>query len=273
MSDPIKDAFTKVKEDISELQNSSEFLNSQLNELRDIILHFHHDIRLQNDSLQELKNSVAALTTNQQTNKPTQESSNPTDKSSENPQPHSEKFVLNQNPTENPTNNPSDPSIQQKNPTEKSPLYSLKPSNLSTSTGNEGVPTNKQTNQQTHTQQSETSNSGFIDRLANVAELADSLDDLKREVRLKLKRLTKQEMLVFSTIYQCEEQGFLVDYPLLAQKLSLSESSIRDLSQRLIKKGIPIVKTKENNKKIYLSITQELKKVASLATILQLREL
>ncbi len=80
-------------------------------------------------------------------------------------------------------------------------------------------------------------------------------------------------MLVFSTIYQLEEQGFIVDYPLLASKLSLSESSIRDYTLKIIKKGIPLLKNKENNKKITLSISLDLKKIASLNTILQLREI
>ena len=80
-------------------------------------------------------------------------------------------------------------------------------------------------------------------------------------------------MEVFSTVYQLEEQGFTVDYPLLAQKLSLTESSIRDYIQKLIKKGTPIVKTKENNKRILIQISPDLKKIASLSAIYQLRDL
>jgi hypothetical protein len=67
--------------------------------------------------------------------------------------------------------------------------------------------------------------------------------------------------------------GFSVDYPSISQKLSLSESSIRDYVLKLAKKGIPIEKSKENNKKIYLKIEENFKKLASLQTILQLREL
>ena len=81
-------------------------------------------------------------------------------------------------------------------------------------------------------------------------------------------------MLVFSTLYQLEEQGELgIDYRKIALKLSLSESSIRDYVQRLVNKGIPIIKTKQNNKKITLVISKDLKKIASLSTILRLREL
>jgi Mn-dependent DtxR family transcriptional regulator len=81
-------------------------------------------------------------------------------------------------------------------------------------------------------------------------------------------------MLVFSTIYQLEEhypEG--VEYSQIALKLKLSPSSIRDYTQKLISKGIPLVKEKVNNKKILLKISSELKKIASLQTIIQLREL
>jgi hypothetical protein len=41
----------------------------------------------------------------------------------------------------------------------------------------------------------------------------------------------------------------------------------------MINKGIPIHKNKINNKKITLSISPDLKKIASLPTIIRLREL
>ena len=78
-------------------------------------------------------------------------------------------------------------------------------------------------------------------------------------------------MQVFSTIYELEEQGFIVDYNILSEKLNLTESSIRDYVLRLIKKGIPLGKNRENNKKITLSISRDLRKIASLETIHKLR--
>jgi len=79
--------------------------------------------------------------------------------------------------------------------------------------------------------------------------------------------------LVFSTIYQLEEEAVLIDYKSLSKKLNLTESSIRDYVGRLIKKGIPVEKTKINNKMIRLSISEKLKKIAPLPVIFQLREL
>mgnify|MGYP002682888005 FL=1 len=99
------------------------------------------------------------------------------------------------------------------------------------------------------------------------------MDNLKKEVRLKFKRLTDQEFSVFSTIYQLSEENGYTDYKNLSIKLGLTESSIRDYIGRLIKIGIPVEKTKIKNKSIRLSISPNLKKIATLPTIFKLREL
>ncbi|MCH7567826.1 MAG: hypothetical protein IIA87_00220 [Nanoarchaeota archaeon] len=161
--------------------------------------------------------------------------------------------------------------------TDNSYLEAFSTGNKGVSTGNQGVPTDRQTNQQTdrHIQKFVLNQEKIhrIDRLEHVSEILDSLDELKKEVRFKFKRLTSQEMVIFSTIYQLEEQGLIVDYSLISEKLKLSESSIRDYIGRIMKKGIPLDKIKQNNKKIILSIPQDLKKIASLQTIIQLRGL
>ena len=81
-------------------------------------------------------------------------------------------------------------------------------------------------------------------------------------------------MLVFSTLYSLEEQNIKeITYKTLAEQLQLSESSIRDYINKLTKKGVPIEKIRQNNKTILLKVSQDLKNVATLATIYQLREL
>jgi DNA-binding MarR family transcriptional regulator len=164
------------------------------------------------------------------------------------------------------------------NPTDNLPQNPLKVKNLDISTGNEGVPTDRQTNQQTNQQTDKGSyNNNFFKQqnkttsIDNAAQILESLDNLKKEIRLKFKRLTEQEFLVFSTIYQSSEETGYTDYKNLSERLNLTESSIRDYIGRLIKKGIPVEKIKVNNKMIRLSISQNLKKIASLPTILQLR--
>jgi len=155
------------------------------------------------------------------------------------------------------------------------PLEALKPQNMLISTGNQGVPTDKQTNRQTNNKyeiglKTEETTENSID---DAAKMLDSLDNIKKEIRLKFKRLTDQEILVFSTLYQIDEKTGPTDYKTIAKKLGLTESSIRDYIGRLIKKGIPVDKKRINNKIIQLSISQNLKKIASLPTILQLRDL
>ena len=81
-------------------------------------------------------------------------------------------------------------------------------------------------------------------------------------------------MLVFSTLYTIEEQKYdEITYRTLAKQLNLSESSIRDYINKLTKKGVPIEKIRQNNKTILLQISQDLKNIATLATIQDLREL
>jgi len=165
--------------------------------------------------------------------------------------------------------NPTDRQIKPTHPTQNPTHFTLfNKGNRLFSSGNEGVPTDRQTNQQTDN----THKTQPKHPIEDAAKILDSLDDLKREIRLKFKQLTDQEILVFSTIYQLEEDQGTVNYKSVSEKLGLTESSIRDYIGRLLKKGIPVEKKKINNKQIKLSISQNLKKIASLPTILQLRD-
>ena len=107
----------------------------------------------------------------------------------------------------------------------------------------------------------------------NALEILNSLDSLKKEIRFKFKKLTDQEMSVFSTLYQLNEEGEIANYKSVSHRLNLSESSIRDYVGRLMKKGIPLEKKRINNKTIHLNISKELKNIATLPTILKLRDL
>ena len=149
----------------------------------------------------------------------------------------------------------------------ENPVY---PPNFDSSIGNEGVPTNRQTDKQTHQQTHNIDPSEF--KQAN--NILESLDNIKKGIRLKFKRLTPQEMLVFSTLYALEEQNTTeITYRTLAKQLELSESSIRDYINKLTKKGIPIEKIRQNNKTILLKTSQDLKNIATLAIIQRLREI
>jgi DNA-binding MarR family transcriptional regulator len=237
--DSVKDAFRKVKQDI-------DFLNQEIINLKD-------EMKETRQEMLKIVNILKELTQNISKKQPLTTSLTPAHK------------PLNQTtPTHIPAHN--------------LPLEPLKPQYLPISTGNEGVPTDRQTDRQTDIQQIkqpvfrsdyQKSNNSIDD----AARILDSLDSLKKEIRIKFKQLTDQEILVFSALYQVEEEQGPVDYKTLATKLNLTESSIRDYIGRLIKKGIPLDKKRINNKQIVISVSPNLKKIATLPTILQLRDI
>ena len=193
------------------------------------------------------------------------------------------------------THNTTHPATSTHNTTVRQEIEGLNTPNLGISIGNEGASTDRQTDRQTDTsthflpkipekptkptiQENQSIkpeiNTNIEQNIQEASEILDSLDRLKKKIRFKFKRVTPQEMSVFSTIYQLEEQNpNLATYKEISSKLSLSESSIRDYVQRMINKGIPIKKQKIANKKIILSISPDLKKIATLSTIVQLRDI
>ncbi len=235
----IKEAFFKVKQDIAFLKNEIFLLNKDLIETRKNLI-----------EICELLKGYSS-------------------KKEEKTEPASKEEV--------PTHQEENLTVPMFNPTHNLPQNPLKPQNLGISTGNQGVPTDRQTDRQTdqHTEESSYNkqNTPPENSIDNALQILESLDNLKKEIRLKFKRLTEQELLVFSILYQSSEGEGYTDYKNLSEKLNLTESSIRDYVGRLIKKGIPIEKVKINNKTIHLSISPNLKKIASLATILQLRNI
>jgi len=239
--DPIKEAFSKIKEDIFSLKEEISAIRLQM-------IGLSQEIALQQTTPTH-NLTEESHPTNQQTNKPTA-------------------------------------------PTHNLALEDLYVQNPDVSIGNRGVPTDRQTNQQTDRQTNKTSFSSHnlitsnsppsttfslkdpISDFKRANEILSSLDDIKKEIRLKFKDLTPQEMTVFSTLYALEEQNVdQITYKLLANNLHLSESSIRDYVNKLTKKGVPIERIRQNNKTIFLKVSPNLKNIASLATIQRLRDL
>jgi len=231
----IKEAFQKVKQDIFSL-------GSELSQLRIDLSELKSEIKLISEFLEDIKKEQFMIP--KQISTPTHQR-------------------IESNTSRIPTDTPTLPSE----------IMGLLSPNKQSSIGNRGVPTDRQTNQQTNQHINLSSTNHQASQLDRASEILANLDSLKKEVRLKFKRLTSQEMQVFSVLYTLEEQGELVDYRLISEKMNLSESSIRDYICKLQKKGIPITKEKLNNKRIILHISPDLKKIASLNTILQLRGL
>ncbi|MEX0920889.1 MAG: helix-turn-helix domain-containing protein [Candidatus Pacearchaeota archaeon] len=254
--DKIKESFQKVKEDIRGLHSEINFLKNQFKDTREEMI-----------KMLEILEKISKNT--------------------------SEKH-----PTHPSTHNVEKPTTSTHPSTHPSSFKPLKYQNLPISTGNQGVSTDRQTDRQTDTKHSKTPEKQVPDRnirdfnsqesstrlfdkktdselesIDDAAHILESLDSVKKQIRRKFKRLTDQEFLVFSTLYQLEEEEGHADYRSLAKRIGLSESSIRDYIGRLVKKGVPIDKKRVNNKTIHLSISQNLKKITSLPTIFKLRDL
>ncbi len=321
----LKEAFQKIKEDMLSFSDELSLARKEL-------AHLAHIIKELDDDVVMLK--LSSMANNYEKSKKTDSTDRQTDQQTDKP---THNLAYSQIPTHNPTNNlqnPTHSAIPTHNPTHPQEIGGWNTQNTSFPTGNDGVPTDRQTNQQTnqhiiftrespllgstrtHQQVQNTnnvvtnhanetdysnsngansSNNGSFDsskelssvdeerqflsgkpikqHISDASEILESLDNIKKEIRKKFKSITKQEMVVFSTIYTLEEQRAEVDYSLVAAKLGLSQSSIRDYVQKIMNKGIPIEKEKLNNKKILLHISPELKKLASLDTILRLREI
>ena len=271
IDEAVKSAFLKAKQDIF-------FLGEELIQVREEILDLKTDIKLlssfiEDIKLKQLEENIKFQHSNTQIDKPTHTPTHNLEYSNQSlGKTSQENHGLSGNPTY-PRSYPTETPSPTDTPTLPQEIGGLISPNTDISTGNEGVPTDKPTDKQTNQHIPLSSINSKPISLDRAQELLESLDSLKKEVRFKFKRLTSQEMQVFSLLYSLEESGIVVDYKTLADKLNLSESSIRDYVGKIQKKGIPLTKEKVNNKRILLHISQDLKKIASLNTILQLREL
>jgi len=108
---------------------------------------------------------------------------------------------------------------------------------------------------------SSTGNKGVVSLTHSLNNHSLTQQNLKKDLFETFQRLTKQEFLVFLTIYQLEEEVGPASYQLLAQKLELSEACIRSYISRLMKLGLPLKKIKRNNKVVYLSLLDDFKKL------------
>lgn len=84
-----------------------------------------------------------------------------------------------------------------------------------------------------------------------------ALTSLKEDLQKTFNSLSNQEFLAFLTVYHLEDELGKVTYPLLAKTLNLSEGCIRTYISSLIRKGLPLLKIKPNNRTTLLSISQD----------------
>ncbi len=95
-------------------------------------------------------------------------------------------------------------------------------------------------------------------------DIKNLVQGLTSDLKAKFKSLSKQELYIFSLIYNMNLRGENTDYKSLSIKAGLTESSIRDYISRLIHKGVPIEKERINNKTVLISVSDEFKNIATL---------
>lgn len=233
--DNVKEAFSRVKEDIAILSEELFYLKKELKETRETLI-----------ELCELIKKIKIKTEEK-------------DKSSYNQENIKNQAEVNKKEADS-TYIQADMDV----------FKPLKGQNLAISIRNQGVPTVSQSVSQTDVLFKKKDK---IDNLQETLATLNNLDSFKKELRFKFKRLTEQEFSVFSKIFELEETLGFIEYKDLAKNLNLTEGSIRDYISKLIKKGVPIIKTKTNNKVILLSISPQLKNIISLETLIKLRDL
>jgi hypothetical protein len=103
-----------------------------------------------------------------------------------------------------------------------------------------------------------TSNQSTVKHLQGTQSL--NIQSLKKELEERFSTLTSQEFLIFLTIYQLEEDfNRLITYNDLSNKLGLTHGCIRGYVSALMRKNLPILKSKINNRTLTLSINPDFK--------------
>ncbi len=86
---------------------------------------------------------------------------------------------------------------------------------------------------------------------------ANKIFDFKQDFDKLFTGLSQQEFLTFLTIYQLEEEIKQVSYIDVAKKLNLTEGCVRTYVSSLLKKGLPLIKKKYNNRQVFLLISPD----------------
>ena len=95
---------------------------------------------------------------------------------------------------------------------------------------------------------------------------------LKKELNDQFKNLTDREFSIFLAIYSIEEEiGKAVVLSDIANKLKISEITIRGYLNSLISKNLPIIKERPFNRKLQLSITKEFRDLTLISRIISIR--
>ena len=91
-----------------------------------------------------------------------------------------------------------------------------------------------------------------IDQFSGLREFKDQINGI-------FKKLSRQELNTFLTIYNLEEEGLNPTYRAVSEKMKLSEHCIRAHVCSLLKKGAPLEKGKINNRLTLIFVKKDFK--------------
>jgi chromosome segregation ATPase len=126
------------------------------------------------------------------------------------------------------------------------------------STGNEGVINNHQQSTVNNHQQSTTTEK--------------ELKSLENDFSKLFKNLTDREFSVFMAIYELEKQFNETNYSQIANRLNLTETTVRGTVNRLISKKLPVSKERLFNGKTSLSLKKDFHDLNLLGKLVRLRQ-
>ncbi len=107
---------------------------------------------------------------------------------------------------------------------------------------------------------------------STITTKALNVEGFKEGLELKFKSLTDREFSVFLAIYQLEEELGRVTYSDIANKLNISEITIRCYVNSILNKNIPVERKRHFNKKSYLTINSQFRSLNLVGLILRIRE-
>ena len=148
------------------------------------------------------------------------------------------------------------------------------------STGNNGV--HQQSSTMINNDQQSTSNAKQYQSMPNNARQPISreipsnlpkktLQALELDFEMQFRSLTDREFSVFMTILELEKQGHVVNFPLVANHLNVTETTVRGVANRLISKGLPVKKERHFNGKTSLLIKEAFHDLNLLNKLVRLR--
>src|SRR3989344_679011 len=222
----IKNAFSKVKEDINQISEEFSSLKALLVAQKDEINNLKAKLNLLEKTINDLKNHISTGNdgVNQSINHLINQSIN---QSSDEKTPNSSKWLKNEDKRPYDDNNDH----------LDHPLFHEKILNQSINQS----PNNQSFNQSLNQMQK------------------NPIKQLTNDINKVFLALSKQELKLFLTVYQFEEDGLEPSYRAIGDKMQLSEHCIRSHISAMFRKNIPLTKKRLNNKMILIFIPPDFK--------------